>query len=81
MRDNQHHEDVTRESVAAAILAFVDQWERGGCECCSPTVLDDAFDDVLGPDDGELGARLRRAGIALAQAGEYMCQSAEEVGV
>lgn len=72
---NQHHPDVTQESVAAAVLSFVDQWERGGCECCSPTVLEDAFDTF---DYAALGARFRRVGIALAQAGEHMCEQAAE---
>ena len=76
MAANQHHEDVTKESVRDAILTFLDQWTRAACEDCSPTVLDDAFD---GLDLDEIGPAMRRVGIELAMAGEWACQETAPV--
>lgn len=72
---NQHHVDVTKESVREAILTFCDRWNKAACDDCSPTILDDALE---GFDLVEFGPVFRRIGIDLANTGEWMCQQAEE---
>jgi hypothetical protein len=62
---NQHDPGWSRESVSSFLYQALSAWEAGGCDCCSPTVLDDAIDE-LGYDP-EMWARFRRFGIELAQ--------------
>lgn len=69
-RPNQHHEDVTPESMKDALLRFLDQWQRAGCDCCSPTISDEAFDLIeLTP---EIAEQMRRVGIELANTGQWI---------
>lgn len=63
MAENQHYETVNPASVRIALVAALDQWEKSGCDCCSPTVADDALD---GWGDVALWERMRRFGIELA---------------
>jgi hypothetical protein len=72
---NQHHTDVTPATLREALLTFVDQWTRAGCECCSPTVLDEAFDGLVYADHAD---DFRRVGIALAMAGQCMVEQVAE---
>lgn len=67
---NQHHEDVTRDSVRAALLTFLDQWERGGCDDCGPSILDEALEDI--ETEVEYAQAMRRIGVELAQTGQNM---------
>jgi len=76
MAPNQHHEDVNPESVRLHLIAFLDQWERGHCDDCSPTVADEAFDRIV--PSVELGDRMRRIGLELAMAGQWMVEQESE---
>lgn len=65
LAENQHHDYVNAESVRVALLAALDHWEKGNCDCCAPAVLGDAIDRI--GYEIPLWERFRRLGIELAQ--------------
>lgn len=64
---NQHDPRWSAETVHAAILAALEAWEAGGCECCCPTVLDHALDGIT-VDQWE---RMRRWGLEMAMGAQW----------
>jgi hypothetical protein len=71
----RHHSGLTVDSVRDALLAALDVWEQAGCDCCSPTPLDDALDGL-----GDHGDRLRRFGLELAMSGQWMLDEDADEG-
>lgn len=65
MADNQHHDYVNQATVRLTLLAALDHWEKGNCDCCAPTVLDDGIDEI--GYEVALWERFRKFGIELAQ--------------
>jgi hypothetical protein len=61
---NQHDPAVNPASTRIALVAALDYWEKAGCDCCSPTVLDDAL-DAIGYEIA-YWERMRRFAIELA---------------
>lgn len=73
---NQHDPAIDAESTRVALLAALDYWERAACECCAPTVLDDAIDRI--GYEVPLWERMRRFGIALAQTAQNVLDEEAE---
>lgn len=61
----QHHEAVDAHAMRTALVTVLVSWERAGCDCCSPSVLDDAL-DLLGYDVATW-ERIRHFAIELVQ--------------
>jgi hypothetical protein len=64
-----HHSALTGEDVEKALLGALDAWERAGCDCCSPNPLEHALDGLRDP---AVADRLRKFGIELAIAGQWL---------
>jgi len=62
---NQHDDAINAESTRVMLLRMLRYWEIAGCDCCSPTVLDDAIDKI--GYDVALWERMRHFAIELAQ--------------
>jgi hypothetical protein len=63
--ENQHHDYVNAESARIAVVAALDQWEKANCDCCAPSMLDEAIDRI--GYEVSFWERLRHFGIDLAQ--------------
>lgn len=70
---NQHDPTVNAFSTRVALAAALDYWEKAGCGCCVPSILDDAF-DALGYDVA-YWERMRHFAVELAQTAQYVIDS------
>lgn len=76
MAPNQHDPVVNTESTQIALVAALYCWEKAACDCCTPTVLDDAIDRI--GVDAEFWARMRRFAIELAQTAQNVIDGEAE---
>lgn len=67
LASNQHDAEWTQEAVLEALRRALTAWEVGGCDCCCPTVLDQALEAVE-PAEWE---RIRRWGLEMATGAQW----------
>jgi len=73
---NQHYPGVGAGHVRDALDHALDRWEKAGCDCCSPTVLDVAV-DLLGYER-VYWERMRHFAVELAQTAQNVIDTEDD---